>query len=375
MRIFDVIKKQFNDNEKILFPYASKSLNAIRKNSLNKDIRGEFQRDIDRIIHTNSYTRYLDKTQVYSNILNDNISKRMTHVQFVSRAARTIARGLGLNEDLCEAISLGHDVGHPPFGHTGESILNEISKEKIGKIFAHNLNSVRIFTILENNGCGCNLTLQVLDGIMCHNGEALQKKYTTKKKDFEKFEEEYIMCLKDEEYIKRICPMTLEGCVVKISDIIGYIGKDIEDAKRIGVIEECNIPSSIKEVLGTTNAEIMNSLILDVIYSSFKKDYITMSSNVYEALAKLKEFNMKNIYLKVNNKKMIDGYKDIFTKLFDVYIKALDNNDTENNINKIYLKNMSKDYILNNKKEQIVIDYLAGMTDRFINSEYKKYIN
>ena len=183
------------------------------------------------------------------------------------------------------------------------------------------------------------------------------------------------MCLKDESCIKKLRPMTLEGCVVRISDIIGYIGKDIEDAKRIGMFDDSLIPTSIKNVLGTKNSDIMNSIILDVIYNSFKKEYITMSSNVYEALAKLKEFNMKNIYLKVNNKKMIDGYKDIFTKLFDVYIKALDNNDTENNINKIYLKNMSKDYILNNKKEQIVIDYLAGMTDRFINSEYKKYIN
>jgi len=372
---FELIKKQFEDHESMLFSYASKSKDAVRKRKLDQDIRGEYERDADKIIHTLAYTRYLDKTQVYTNIPNDNISKRMTHVQFVSRAARTIARGLGLNEDLCEAISLGHDVGHTPFGHTGESILNDISMEKLGQVFAHNLNSVRIFTILENNGHGCNLSLQVLDGIMTHNGELLQNKYAPQEKDFLKFEEEYNMCLKDESCIKKLRPMTLEGCVVRISDIIGYIGKDIEDAKRIGMFDDSLIPTSIKNVLGTKNSDIMNSIILDVIYNSFKKEYIMMSSNVYEALVKLKEFNMQNIYLKANNKKMIDGYKNMFTKLFDVYINALEHNDKNNNIYEIFLKDMSKEYILNNKKEQIVIDYLSGMTDRFINSEYQRYIN
>ena len=375
MKNFKNIKEQIKKKEEKLSKFACLSCDAIRKEKQDEDIRLEYERDIDRIIHTLTYTRYIDKTQVYSDIKNDNISKRMTHVQFVSRAARTIARALNLNEDLCEAISLGHDVGHTPFGHTGESILNDISKEKLNQVFAHNLNSVRIFTTIENNGKGCNLTLQVLDGIMCHNGEMVKSKYTPVKKDILKFEEEYNLCLKDESYIKKLRPMTLEGCVVRISDIIGYIGKDIEDSKRLKLFDDNLIPTEIKEVLGTTNSQIMNSLILDIIDNSYEKNYITMSDEVYNALLSLKDFNMKNIYLKANNKKAVDSYRRIFNNLFEVYLNALNNNKKSNNIYEVFLKNKSKVYIKNNRKEQIIIDYMSGMTDRFIESEYDRYVN
>lgn len=198
---FSEIKKQMQKSEENLTSFACLSSDAIREKSEKEDIRLEFERDVDKIIHSSTYTRYIDKTQVYSDIENDNISRRITHVQFVSRAARTIARALGVNEDLCEAISLGHDVGHTPYGHAGEIILNNISKEKIGKTFAHNLNSVRMFTKIENGGNGCNLTLQVLDGIMCHNGEMLQSKYAPIKKDLTTFKKEYEACLDDEKII------------------------------------------------------------------------------------------------------------------------------------------------------------------------------
>lgn len=374
MKNFNIIKEQIGKREKNLSSFASLSKEAIRKRKFSEDIRLEYERDVDRIIHTLTYTRYIDKTQVYSEIKNDNISRRMTHVQFVSRAARTIARALNLNEDLCEAIALGHDVGHTPFGHVGEGILNEISKEKLTQVFAHNLNSVRVFTTLENNGVGCNLTLQVLDGIMCHNGEMVQDKYYPIKKDFIKFEEEYNLCLKNEENIKKLRPMTLEGCVVRLSDIIGYIGKDIEDAKRVGMFEDDCIPNEIKEVLGTTNSQIMNSLILDIIDNSYEKGYIAMSSRVYNALANLKKFNMENIYLKASNENFLKRCKNIFNRLFDVYLSALVNKKTTNSIYEIYLNNMDSSYIKNNKKEQIVVDYLSGMTDGFINSEYERYV-
>ena len=181
------IKIQMLKSEDSLKSYATKSIEAVRLKEENSDIRLEYARDIDRIIHSPSYTRYIDKTQVYSYVSNDNISRRMTHVQFVSRAAKTIARGLGLNEDLCESIALGHDVGHVPFGHFGESILNEISKKRMGKCFAHNLNSVRVYKDIEKKGIGCNLTLQTLDGIMCHNGELVQKEYRPVKKNIDIF--------------------------------------------------------------------------------------------------------------------------------------------------------------------------------------------
>lgn len=374
MKNFDKIKRQIEKREEHLSKFACKSCDAIRKEKLNDDIRLEFERDIDKIIHTLTYTRYIDKTQVYSDIKNDNISRRMTHVQFVSRAARSIARALNLNEDLCEAISLAHDVGHTPFGHTGESILNEISNEKLSQVFAHNLNGVRVFTTIENKGKGCNLTLQVLDGIMCHNGEMLKNNYSPIEKTELQFNDEYNSCLIDENNIYKLRPMTLEGCVVRISDVIGYIGKDIEDARRMHLINLDMIPSEVKEVLGTTNSEIMNSLILDIIDNSYGKNYITMSDKVYNALNILKDFNMENIYLKANDKKRIEGYKNMFYSLYDVYLKALNNSKKSNNIYEVYLKDMSKEYIQNNKKEQIIIDYLSGMTDRFLESEFDRYV-
>ena len=374
MKNFNSIEKQMLKTEEKLSPFASFSKDAIRLKNEESDIRLAYERDIDRIIHTLTYTRYIDKTQVYSDINNDNISKRMTHVQFVSRAARTIARALGLNEDLCEAISLGHDIGHTPFRHTGESILNDISKEKLGQVFAHNINSVRMLMKIENRGVGCNLSLQVLDGIMCHNGEMVKNKYAPIKKDFDFFYNEYKKCLVDEDNIKKLRPMTLEGCVVRLSDIIGYIGKDIEDAKRIGMFDDRDIPLNIKETLGITNSQIMNSIILDVVENSFGKEYITMSDEVYNALVKLKEFNMQNIYLKANTKENIERYETIFNKLFKVYLTALDLNKKSNNIFKVYLCNMNDEYIKNNKKEQIVIDYMSGMTDRFIESEFERYV-
>lgn len=374
MNHFNEIKQQMQKSEGKFASFACLSSDAIREKSEKEDIRLEFERDVDKIIHSSTYTRYIDKTQVYSDVENDNISRRMTHVQFVSRASRTIARALGVNEDLCEAISLGHDVGHTPYGHTGESILNNISKEKLGMVFAHNLNGVRMFTKIENGGNGCNLTLQVLDGIMCHNGEMVQSKYTPMKKDLLIFKKEYETCFNDEKNNYKLIPMTIEGCIVRISDVIGYIGKDIEDAMRLKVIAENDIPEEIKNVLGTNNSEIMNRIILDVIENSFNKPYIAMSDTVYNAVDKLKEFNMKNIYMKANTKEDVERYTRIFNELFGVYLKALNNSEKSNNIYETFLNNKNKEYVLNNKKEQIVIDYMSGMTDRFIENEYKRYV-
>ena len=295
-KIIEKIKQQNLKGEGVLNQFATRSQDAIRLTEESSDIRLAYARDVDKIVHTSSYTRYGDKTQVYSDISNDNISRRMTHVQFVSRAARTIARGLGLNEDLCEAISLGHDVGHVPFGHFGETILNEISKKATGKCFAHNLNSVRVFKDLEKNGHGCNLTLQTLDGIMCHNGEFVKREYRPVKKDAKQFLTEYEECRIDETKIGKLIPMTLEGCVVRIADVIGYIGKDIDDSRRLSLFDIDCIPKDIKVVLGVSNDEIMNNVIMDIVTQSYGKDCIQMSDKVYEQVIHLKQFNYENIY-------------------------------------------------------------------------------
>ena len=372
--LFNTLKKKMLSNEDILCEHACKSEEAIRLYDINEDIRPAFERDTDRIIHTLAFTRYLGKTQVFSEEDNDNISTRMTHVQFVSKASRTIARALSLNEDLCEAISLGHDIGHTPFGHVGERILDVISKKYLGYGFAHNLNSVRMLTKIENFGGGCNLTIQVLDGIMCHNGEMVQSKYTPFPKDKDLFLKEYNECVLYNELIKKLRPMTMEGCVVRISDIIGYIGKDIEDAVRIGKFDVNLIPNDIKENLGITNHDIMNNIILDIIKESYGKDYIQMSERIYNSVVKLKKFNYENIYSKANDKKTLEFYKNIFNDLFKVYLNAIENKEYENDIYIDFLNSMNEEY-KKEKKEQIVIDYLSGMTDNYILRQYKKYIN
>ena len=221
--IFEQIKKDILTQEESLSKYACKSKDAIllRKDERLKEneSRTAFSKDTDRIIHSMNYTRYIDKTQVYSFIENDHITHRVLHVQLVSKIARTIGRILNLNLDLIEAIALGHDVGHTPFGHTGESFLNNICiKENIG-YFRHNAQSVRALKDIE----GVNITLQTLDGILAHNGEMLQSEYRPQEKTKEQFLKEVEESFTEEDYDKKIVPMTLEGCVVRICDIIASI--------------------------------------------------------------------------------------------------------------------------------------------------------
>lgn len=374
--MLEKIKNNMEIHNKILSDYACLDSEAIRfKEEKDNDIRTPFFRDIDRIIYSLSYNRYSDKTQVFSQNDNDHICKRMIHVQLVSKVARTIGRALNLNEDLIEAAALGHDLGHVPFGHVGESILNKISLEHNEGYFNHNVQSVRILMNLEEKGQGRNITLQVLDGILCHNGELALKKYQPVKKSKEEFLHQYENTYYDNKAIKKLVPMTLEGCVVRISDIIAYIGKDIEDAITLGVISIDDVPKNIKEVLGVNNKSTVNTLIMDVINNSISKNYICMSDKVFKALIDLKEFNYQNIYLKANSKEQVAYYEKMFQSVFDNCLNALKNNDTKANIFKIYLNAMNEEYKNNNTLERIVIDYIAGMTDDFLLSEYNKIKN
>lgn len=371
--MLEEIEKNMKMHNKLLSNYACLDSEAIRFNEeKDTDIRTPFFRDIDRIIYSLSYNRYSDKTQVFSQKDNDHICKRMIHVQLVSKVARTIGRALNLNEDLIEAAALGHDLGHVPFGHVGESILNKISLENNEGYFNHNVQSVRILTNLEESGRGRNITLQVLDGILCHNGELTLKKYQPVKKTKEIFLKQYEDTYRDNRTIKKLVPMTLEGCVVRISDIIAYIGKDIEDAITLGVISIDDLPKNIKEVLGVNNKSTVNTLIMDVINNSISKNYICMSDKVFNALIELKEFNYKNIYLKANTEEQVANYEKMFRTVFTSSLKTLKNNNREANIFKIYLNNMNDDYKNNNTLERIVIDYIAGMTDDFLLNEYNE---
>ncbi len=360
------IKKEILKREDNLSSYATHSSSAIRLKDEEVDIRPAFFRDVDRIIHNISYTRYIDKTQVFSFRDNDHISHRVVHVQLVSKIARTIGRCLGLNEDLIEAIALGHDIGHVPIGHIGESILNEISKKELNEYFMHNVQSVRTYMNIDNNGNGENLTVQVLDGILCHNGEVLNNIYepifTKTKEDFLK---EYNDCYTVLDTSKKIRPMTLEGCVVRISDVIAYIGRDVEDAIQLGIINRSDIPEDVTKILGNNNREIVNNIILDIIENSYGKPYIKLSESIYEAIDKLKDFNYKNIYAKANDEATLKYYEKAFNTLYSKYLSDLEYTKKDSEIYTLFLDNMSDDYISNTSNKRIVMDFIAGMTDNF----------
>ena len=368
------LENMLNHN-KILSKYACPDSDAIYLHENKDDFRTPFFRDIDRIIYTLAFVRYSDKTQVFSFKENDHLTKRMIHIQYVAKIARTIGRALGLNEDLIEAASLGHDLGHTPFGHVGEAILNEISLENNEGYFNHNVHSVRLLMYIENYGKGLNITLQTLDAIMCHNGEFASQMYEVRKKSKEEFLSEYESCYKDRAAIKKLRPMTLEGAVVRISDLIAYLGRDIEDAKRMGLIDFSDIPLSIKENLGTSNREIVNTIVMDIINNSIGKDYIKLSDNVFKSIIELKKFNYENIYYKAYTEEEKDKLKLMLNTLFNKYMKDLENNNTDSNIIKSFLANMSDEYKNNNSNARIVIDYIAGMTDDYTLREYNNYLN
>src|SRR5574344_535783 len=371
--ILDTIKRNMNRDSE-LANYACKNEDAIRLNLEDEDFRPSFFRDVDRILYSLSYMRYVDKTQVFTNINNDNISKRMTHVQMVSKIARTIGRALKLNEDLIEASALGHDLGHVPFGHAGEKILNEISIKNNEGYFNHNIQSVRDLLYIENNGVGCNLTIQVIDAIMCHNGEIESKMYKPVDKDATEVLQEYNDSYKSNNCSKLI-PMTLEGCVVRISDIISYIGKDIEDAMRLGLLKKEDIPNDILQKIGFKNKDFINTFVNDIIINSYGKNYITMSDENFSLLKEIKTFNYKYIYSKVNSLETLNKWHNMFEKLFSYYLQAIKNKDYNCAIYTVFLNNMTSKYLEQTSNAIKVIDFMAGMTDDYLIREYNKIDN
>ena len=307
----------------------------------------------------------MGKTQVFSNSLDDLISKRMVHVQLVSKIARTIGRALNLNEDLIEAIALGHDLGHVPYGHVGEHILDKICiRESIGR-FNHNVQSVRNMMVLENT----NLSIQVLDGMLCHNGELELQKYEPIKKTKEQFLKQ-VDALEQGTNQEKVIPMTLEGCVVRVSDIISYLGRDIEDACELGVLDKKIIPKEITDVLGNSNKSIVNTLICDIIENSYDKPYLCMSDKVFNSMKALKKFNYEYIYNLANSKEQISHYEEMFDALFNRYYQDLKNN-LSSPIFDVFLNDQSREYKKTNLKK-IVIDFISGMTDRYFNLEYER---
>lgn len=370
-KLFKDIKENM-DHDTFLGPLACKNKEAIRLYEEKEDIRPPYFHDTDRIIYSLAYTRYINKTQVFTNTENDNVTKRSTHVQLVSKIARTIGRALGLNEDLIEAASLGHDIGHTPFGHAGEAILNEISLSVGEGYFNHNIQSVRKLEFIENRGTGLNLTMQVIDAIMCHNGELELECYKPQKKTFQDVLDEYQKTYQEKEANTSLIPCTLEGCVVRLSDIISYVGRDIEDALRLHIITKNDLPQDIMQVTGYTNKEIVNYFIKDVITNSYGKDYIKMSKEAFQNLKNLKKFNYEHIYSKANSKETLEKWQQMMKKLFNSALKDLQEENETSDIYIYFYKYMNADYKKNTSKERVVIDYISGMTDRFFVTSYEK---
>ena len=353
-------------------PYAFKDENAVRRdNSVDKANlwRPVFVRDTEKIMHLPYYNRYADKTQVFSFKNNDDITRRAQHVQLVSRVARNIGSVLGLNLDLIEAIALGHDIGHTPFGHAGERFLSELYHNETGRYFNHNVHSTRVLDKIFAR----NFTTQTLDGVLCHNGEFEQQEYRPNySKTFDEYDAEVEACYTEgPSAIKRLIPSTLEGCVVRICDMIAYLGKDRQDAVLAGIIEPDYQFKT--ELIGTENAKIINNLTVDIIEHSYGKDYIMLSDKAFKDLSTAKKENYEVIY---KNDVMNQQYEEIIKPMFEeLYYKLLDDvkrNDTDSIIFKHHINpigNALKQYhgidYSKEEKNQIVVDYIASMTDDY----------
>ncbi|MBW2622857.1 MAG: HD domain-containing protein [Deltaproteobacteria bacterium] len=355
------------EETRILSSCACLSHNAIRRKEDGKaaeDHRQSFAIDVDRILHSLAYTRYIDKTQVFYLIKHDHISHRVLHVQLVSRIARTIGRHLGLNNDLIEAISLGHDLGHPPFGHDGEAYLSEICLDYGIGYFMHAVQSVECLECIERKGRGLNLSLQVLDGILGHDGEidigALRPNHEL---SFAGLDENVKAKIKDPEV--NLVPMTLEGCVVRLADTISYVGRDIEDAIRLGLIMRSDLPEECVEILGDTNGSIVYSLVTDLIKSSLDKDSVAFSPEKASALIKLKNFNSERIYFNEGAKTEREKIKGLFIKAFEVFYNDYKAGRKDSPIYAEFLKNMDQAYLKDRPAAAIVRDFIAGMTDEY----------
>jgi len=290
------------------------------------DIRPVFQRDRDRILHSKSFRRLKDKTQVFLTPEGDHYRTRLTHTLEVSQNARTIAKALRLNEDLVEAIALGHDLGHTPFGHAGERALNEVCP--LG--FEHNVQSLRMVDVLEKGGQGLNLTMEVRDGILNHQTSG--------------------------------SPFTLEGQIVRLSDKIAYIHHDMDDAIRGGILTEEDVPRNIREVIGFTTGERLDHFIHDIVTASFGKNEITMSEPVSKAMKELRLFMFENVYKNPSAKSEECKAEDLMKTLYEYFLGSLDK--------------LPKELLrcINNgeSKERIVCDYVASMTDRYAINMYEQ---
>lgn len=335
--------------------------------------RPAFARDIEKILNVPAYSRYADKTQVFSFVENDDISRRGLHVQLVNRIARGIGALLGLNNELIEAIALGHDVGHTPFGHAGERYLNQCYHRRTERYFNHNVHSVRVLDQLYRR----NISLQTLDGVLCHNGEFAQQVLRMgDTHDFKTLDGLVDGCADDERIIKTLRPSTLEGCVVRVSDMIAYVGKDRQDAVDMGILSSYAPFQST--VMGKKNAIIINNLTVDIVNNSYGSDHIALSPEMFEDLKQAKRQNYELIYLREGLAEAAGNVvEEMFEELYARLLADLEAGDESSPVFRHHVDylaeksaSIKRDAYLKTEPNQIVVDYLSSMTDSYFTSLY-----
>lgn len=345
------------EQERHLVSNACYDKDATRKIDETTSFWPAYKEDLERIIHSKALRRYSDKTQVVYLVANDHITHRGYHVQCVSSFSRAIALYLGLNVDLVEAIALGHDVGHPPFGHEGEEYLSEITLQKQLGAFSHANHSCRLLSEIEP----LNLTLATLDGFLCHDGGMRKSKQRPQfNKSWQEHYEE--RSARKSESDQDFSPKTLEGSLVKVADSVSYLAKDLEDACSLGIIKASDIP---KTVLGTTNREILQSAAKDIISESKGCDMIGFSDEVFASLQMLRTFNFERIYtfgpLKIESEKIRSAYWQLFELLDKEFIAK----GKKSVLWTQFLHSKSDEYKEAYASAQLVVDFIAGMTDRY----------
>ncbi len=354
--------------EKEFINYLDDEILTSRMSKRKSDMRSAYYRDTTAIIHSSPFRRLKHKTQVFFAPSNDHICTRIEHVLHVASIASAICQGLNLNTDLAWAIGMGHDLGHTPFGHVGERIIDDLMNKKGLSHFEHELNSLRIIDFLALNGKGLNLTYAVRDGIVSHNGEYFLQTIQPEQK---------VKIFSDITTRKNLIPSTWEGVVVRFSDQIAYLGRDFEDACRLSVIDKKQLPSIISKTLGDTNSLIIDTLVQDIIAHSNPEIGITFSDEVFKAVEEFKKFNYQNIYLSP----MLKGYKDYFTRLisliadylYDLFERfGFDSSKYADEKNMLsvgfsnYLNDMRSGYErFDGNYDTIIFDYIAGMSDNF----------
>lgn len=353
-------------------PYRASDDTAIRRDARPGDegniLRPAYVRDVEKILHLPAYNRYNGKTQVFSFRSNDDLSRRGLHVQLVARIARDIGSALGLNCDLIEAIGLGHDLGHTPFGHAGEKHLNDILFERTGRSFFHNVHSVRVLDKLY----GRNLSLQTLDGVLCHNGEYEQRIFELSGLDsFESFDEVVENCYRNDfDYVKTLRPMTLEGCVVRISDIIAYVGRDRQDAIEAGLLSEDAFDDGLG---GGYNTWILTHASIDIVEHSYGKNRIEMSEELFDEIARAKRENYTKIYSSGGvEEEHGDMMAQAFRRMYEHFYHDLEHGDESSFIFRHHIARIEKalsyygrTYDWQSDLDQTVVDYIASMTDGY----------